>query len=481
MKKLAFILVFLFSTSPSTAQWIDFGDGFRYSLTTGATVGFAWNTATGVPVVGALITQDTIHGTLHGTLMAGKTYYMDSDVIIPEGDTVLLQPGVTVIVLGSTQQIGTPEFQVFGSLISFGTKTQPNYLTVPASLHLYQNLVTGLWGGIACSPTSGDLILKWTHVEYAGGAAAQNDPINKPGGGRYGIWFENPASNLIIEDSHISGGDNDPIRVNGGKISIFRNVFESNASTSGDGPNIKSGTAGDMAYNLFVGTCTNGPKLSNKGGASPQTNVNIYNNTIITCGWRFIGTGRAGSTDIEEGARGSEYNNIIVNCFTGFRLVSNPIADTAHVYYDYQWYYANDSISETNIYPHDGISCQIRKPHDHAGAKGANDPMFVKYNVNAVATNHYVYPSAFASQDPMENVKASSPYSDITSSFNSDFHLQSGSLALGSAFTGPAPVQIPMNAVSSIKSETNPFGADAPNGLGKDFGAYQADGSGNQQ
>ncbi|MFI5201391.1 MAG: hypothetical protein ACHQNE_03295 [Candidatus Kapaibacterium sp.] len=497
-------LTLLFISSVASAQSIQLG-GTTSPLTKGASVGFAWNTAASYPTVGNPISMDTVHGNLFGafqtgrTLLAGRTYYMDSDVIVPAGDTLLLQPGVTVIVLGSTLQFGTPEFQVFGTFISFGTKSQPNYLTVPANLHSYQNLMTGLWGGIACALNSGDLILKWTHIEYAGGAAGPNDPINKPGAARYGIWFENPTGNLIIEDSWITGSDNDPVRVNGGKISIFRNVFESNANTSGDGPNIKSGTVGDMAYNLFVGTSTNGPKLSNKGSLNPQTGINIYNNTIVTCGWRCVLSARAGSTDIEQGAYGIEYNNIIVNCRTGFRLVASPVADTADTYYDYQWYYgSSDSIvlhfCNDNL---DG-GVQWRKPHDKIGPTGANDPMFVNYNANQVSAARFTFADPFSSQLPVENVKLCSPsrFSDAPVSFTSDFHLASGSPCIGTAYTGAikttvatsvyptvgTTIKVPMNAVTSIKSASNPYGADYTTlGLGKDFGAYQSDGSGNQQ
>ncbi len=497
MKTLATTLLLLFFSSLSSAQVIDFGDGRTYPLTSGATVNFPWNTATGVPMIGNPITQDTIHGVLQGTMLAGHTYYMDSDVIIPASDTLLLQPGVTVIVTtASTEQPGTPEFQVFGTFISYGTKAQPIFLTVPENLHLYSNLVTGLWGGITCAPNSGDVILKWTHIEYAGGTAGPNDPINQRGSVRYGVWFQNSASNLIIEDSWFSGGDNDPVRVNGGKISIFRNVFESNANTSGDGPNIKAGSVGDMAYNLFIGSCTNGPKLSNKGSINPQTGVNIYNNTIVTCGWRCDLGARAGSTDIEQGAYGIEYNNIIVNCRTGFRLLANPIADTADTYYDYQWYYGSTD-SVVAHFCNDALDggLQVIKPHDRAGAAGANNPMFVNYNVDQVPVARFTFADPFTSQLPVENVKAcsSSRFSDTPESFTSDFHLSASSPAIGTAYTGtikaspwggpvyPAnsSIPVPMNACPQY-SASNPFGA-ITEGLGKDFGAYQSDGSGNQQ
>ena len=61
----------------------------------------------------------------------------------------------------------------------------------------------------------------------------------------------------------------------------MRNTFEKGGFTGGESMNIKSGNVGIFAYNLIVGSATNGPKASNNGGVNPQTNVQFYNNTII--------------------------------------------------------------------------------------------------------------------------------------------------------------------------------------------------------
>ena len=251
------------------------------------------------PLVGKQITGDTLRRTLSGTVpntypagtpkagQAHTLYYMDSSVAIPAGDTLLIQPGITIIVL-NTNADGSPEFQVFGTLISYGTQSQPIYMTVQPNLRQYNLLQTGLWGGIQCAAPknalapsgSGDLILHWTHIEFAGGSSGPNDPIVASKKTRYAVYFQNANSNFIMEDSWITGSVDDPIRVAGGKISFFRNVWECGSTNSGDGLNIKAGTVGDIAYNVFIGNCTNGPKLANLGTANPPLNVNIYNNTI---------------------------------------------------------------------------------------------------------------------------------------------------------------------------------------------------------
>ncbi|MGC7986039.1 hypothetical protein ACP3XM_24665, partial [Salmonella enterica] len=74
------------------------------------------------------------------------------------------------------------------------------------------------------------------------------------------------------------------------------------------------------------------------------SNVAIYNNTIVNCGFRRAAAGRGGSINFEEGAGGVAYNNIMVNCKFGLRVVQNPIADTANLKYGYNWNYA-DSVN----------------------------------------------------------------------------------------------------------------------------------------
>ncbi len=475
---------------------------------------------TSTPLVthGSPVTGDTIGGVNHplnGYLQADKTYYMDSSVVIPVGDTLLIQQGVTVIMLntGISNPAGSPEFQVFGTLICNGVSGDPIYLTVPASLRQYANLENvnsnSLWGGIECAQVmnpiapngSGDLILKWTHIEYAGGSAATNDPIVTGGGTRYAVWFGTPGRNFIMEDSWITGSTDDPLRLSGGNISLVRNVVECAAPTSGDF-NMKSGTQGDIAYNLFIGIATNGSKLANTGGLNPVCNVNIYNNTYITDGWRCTKTARAGSIDIETGARGVVYNNLIVNCKTGYRMLGgSSVGDTADTYEDYDFYYgATDSIV---TYFNPGAinvgGIQNFGTHDVHGTAGQNNPQFVGYDVNQMPVAQYIYGTSpgipFSSQVPAMNImrttdeKGNQRFTDVSTPFKSDFHLATGSPCIAKAYTGTVkgasgtlPIPMSPTVLTSIKSASNPYGADYTTlGFGADFGCYQVNGSGNQQ
>lgn len=474
-------------------------------------------------VVGKQFSGDTLRGTIFGTVpntypagsaKAGQphtTYYMDSAVIVPAGDTLLIQPGITIIMLntGQTNPAGAPEFQVYGSMICAGQKGSPIYLTAQPSKRKYASLTDinsdALWGGIECAGVgnplaangSGDLILKWTHVEFAGGASAVSDPIVKASGTRYAIWYENPTGHFIMEDCWVTGSTDDPLRVSGGKISIFRNVVECCAPTSGDF-NFKTGTVGDVAYNLFIGICTNGPKSANTNGTSIACNVNIYNNTIVTCGWRCVKPSRAGSTNIEDGARGTVYNNLIVNCRTGFRLLDAPLADTANTAYGYQYYYGSLDTIVHLFYPNTSNvgGLEVPKAGDVAGAAKANDPSFVSYNVEQFPASVFqTFPASYASQlsYPALNMMRSMDengnprFTDVSTTFKSDFHLAPGSKAIGKAYTGVVklnngtPVAVPIANCPVATDANHIFGTYNTKGLGADFGAYQTDGSGNQQ
>src|ERR1700744_5284125 len=138
--------------------------------------------------VGNIITTDTLAGTIKGTLLSGKTYYFASDITVNDGDTLLMQPGSKLIALGDGLTYQTaPEIYMHGTFISLGTQDQQNYITVSkaAQLHTeanqqnYTNVFQGWWGGMVCipgpvtatdpNPAGGDVIIKWTHLEFAGG------------------------------------------------------------------------------------------------------------------------------------------------------------------------------------------------------------------------------------------------------------------------------------------------------------------------
>lgn len=428
------------------------------------------------------ITSDTLKGTVKGTLLSGKTYYFKSDITVNDGDTLLLQSGVHLIALGDGLTPATsPEIFMHGTFISLGTQDAQNYITVKnaADLHAqaaaqnYTNVFLGWWGGITCtpaaatttnpSPKGGDAIIKWTHIEFGGGpaGASDNQAFYATGLPRYNIYFANITKNLIIEDSWFFGCKDDNVRTDGGKVSIMRNTFELCGGVGGEFFNMKSGTVGDLAYNMCIGAATNALKASDAGSTGTQCNVTMYNNTIINGGYRQTKTGRGGSIDYEKAAKGRIYNNLIVNCRFGVRITTD--ADVTNIDYSNQYFYGYSPATVTQFYSTDGIGngVGVKKATDIlSNTPKENNPLFYSYDVN-----QYDFTT-----NPGPITAKLQPYNVVAVS-TGNFKLLSTSKALGA---GKADFS-PLGTVTA----TGIFGATITP-PGKDIGAYQNNGSGNQ-
>lgn len=410
------------------------------------------------------ITSDTLSGTVKGTLLSGKTYYFKSDITINEGDTLYMEPGSKLLSLGDGSADSSPQITCFGTFISIGTEDQQNFITVPDNLRTAANAGKGFWGGIQCRATSGDLILKWTHLEFAGGPAGDNaDPnVFASTDTRNSLSYTNPDGNVIIEDSWFYGTQDDGMRILHGHVSIMRNTFENCGTTGGDVVNIKNNTFGDVAYNLVIGGATNGFKISNSGGGT-ETNIFLYNNTILNSGFRQSKSGRGGSIDYEKGASGKIYNNIIINCRYGLRIT--PDADYANVSHNNQFYYANAPLLIEQFADQDSyVNDRALGDKDIAGtAPDTNDPNFIAYDVNQFDYAQYPVP-----ETPLTIAQMSL---SIVTATGYDFNLLPGSPALGKGDLSNQPMKtVPQGGMFGA-SETAP---------GKDLGAYPSDGNGNK-
>lgn len=410
---------------------------------------------------GQAITTDTLKGTIKGTLQSGKTYYFSSDIVINAGDTLLMLEGSKLIALGDGKSSETsPQITCNGTFISLGTPNNHNFITVANELRNTSSIGKGIWGGIQFGANSGDLIIKWTHLEFAGGPASSafdGAVYSKQGDPRYTIAYTNINGNVIFEDNWIYGSTDDGMRVLHGKVSIMRNTYEACGKSGGEAVNIKNGTLGDIAYNVAIGAATNGFKVSNSGDGPVQTKVNVYNNTMLNCGFRQVKSGRGGSINYEKGAQGNIYNNMVINCRYGLRVTSD--ADVAHVAYNNQFYYANDQRLINNYLPTDGVA-KTQNADILSESPKSNNPSFALYDVN-----QFDYAKASIPMDI-----SAMPLSIITAS-TYNFGLLPGSPALKKA-----------NADVFKPSKTVPQGGiygattQAP---GVDMGAYQGDGSGN--
>lgn len=431
-----------------------------------------------VPVTqsGSLITSENLSGAIKGTLQSGKTYYFDKNITVNEGDTLLMQSGVTLIAKGDGTPGNCPQINLHGTLISLGTKENPNSITIEkaADYHTeaaagnYNNVFKGTWGGILATPgpvtadnpkpKGGDLILKWTRLEFGGAPSAGNDvSIYKDGDARYLIYFANIEKDFVMEDSWIFGSTDDAIRTVGGKVSIMRNTFELCGRAGGESFNMKSGTVGDLAYNVLIGTATNALKASNAGGTTIQCNVNMYNNTMLNCGFRQTKAGRGGSINYEQGARGLIYNNLISNCRFGLRITTD--ADVQNVLYNNQNYYGSTADILKQFTANDGVA-KIQSNDVKSAVAKDNNPKFFSYNVD-----QFDY---LANPGP---ITAAAQPAYLLTVGNSNFSLQASSSARSKGKTDFAPL--------AVVKTGGKYGAviSLP---GADMGAYQSDGTGNQ-
>ncbi len=437
-----------------------------------------------------------LSGSVKGTMLSGKMYVLGGNITVNEGDTLLMQPGVTLKV-GKGLTI-----LVKGVFISLGSKAKPNWITAAETQSKTDQVganpatdpaFSGYWTGIQCDPTCTLLDLKWTHIEFTGGNfGADFFPAGEAAGnGAKGILFQNPDGDFILEDSWLYGTIDDQIRVSKGRFSVMRNTFEKSGFTGGDAVNVKGSSIGDMAYNLFIGTATNGTKASNKSSAGAQTNVNMYNNTYICGGYRQKDpTGRGGSLNYEEGAKGKAFNNLMVNCRVGLRIHNKPHADITNMKYGYNYNYGDSLRVCNNIYPVDpttsvtipqstdiptptsdifpadkygeaflyvqdgsGDCPNIVQPYDGSSFVGKNNPLFANFPLPISGISHL---------------------SDVSAVGTFDFHLKASSPAIGKGTSNASNIN-PL-AATLVTNEDLKATITQP---GVDMGCFQINGTGN--
>ena len=463
-------------------------------------LGYNWVSSQGLVQVGSAISNAIpLSGYLKGTMTIGRIYTISDDVTVDVGDTLLLQPGVTLKV-GKGKTI-----LVKGVFISLGTKALPNYIGPDITIKKTDDLghavssdsaYVGYWTGINCEPSCTLLDLKWTRIEYTGAAFGTSfvPTMYYPKDNSHNIMFFNPDGDFIMEDSWVYGTLIDACRINSGRIHIMRNTFEKCGITVGEGLNAKSGTVGDMAYNLFVGVATNGTKASNKGGIGQQTNVNMYNNTYISGGYRqMLPTGRGGSINYEEGAKGKAFNNLMVNCRVGLRIHNNPAADVSNMSYVYNYSYGDSLRVMNNVYP---IGASLTSGTTSVTVPQTTDiPAYTSLLSNVKYQQNYLYtivggicPNTLAPYDGSAYVKVGNPLfvsfplpfvgklSNVSAVGSFDFRLQASSPALGKG-TVDATKIAPLNAVQVNDNQFMPTEVTLP---GTDMGCFQSNGAGNQ-
>jgi len=323
------------------------------------------------------IASGNITGFIKGTLLTGQTYTVTGDVTVKPGDTLYSQPGAIVIVKNDAQ------FNIQGVMQLLGTQDQPIYFNSDTK-------IPGSWGGFQCDSAQA-LTIKWTHIDNTGGPDI--------GGGARRTIVVNRRIPVDIEDSWFSNGQDDLMGLFHCQITILRNTISSSGSTDGEGINIKSGATGIVAYNVIFSQAGSGIKLeTNTSVPKPQTVVDVYNNTVVSVGWRrgSAEPGRAVSVGVN--AIGRIYNNIFVNCYHGLEIFKD--ADVVNTTYGNNLFYATidnytdlrDSTIKINIrnnfYPPSGVG--VPQTTDLISKKIGNfDPLFVKFDGTVAAPNGF--------------------------------------------------------------------------------------------
>lgn len=462
-------------------------------------------------VVGTSI-QDTIIGeagpeTIKGTMVSGKNYHIYADVTINQTDTLYLQPGVHVYIHGDGKSPETsPTFKVNGTLVSDGKKGSENWFTVfetptvpKSNPDIFQDPATdpafaGYWGGFQCGPNTNLVALRWTHVEYTGGpwGADATDYGQAQGDPKFTLYMNNTSGTfgkLIIEDCWIYGSKDDCIRPANCYLSIMRNTFEKVGQTGGEGVNIKNAAFGDVAYNLSIGAAANGLKIA--GTSTDGTLVNIYNNTVVNCGYRQTKPGRNGSINTETNSGGFIFNNIIVNCKSGLRVTfkstKGNLSDTANTRYNNNLTCIGRGTKMIFIEPN-----QITRKQSHdlcSYTNGDWNTTVGGYDGTNILNDSLKYDPLFYNY----NVQANSSGTEYLNNFRkpgADFRLLPGSPAInaGVYIGGTGIHAIPAYTPGYGGAKTFPmtvllvggtYGANVtpPN---KDLGAFPTDGTGNQ-
>ncbi len=332
-------------------------------------------------------TDGSATGEISGVWAKGSTHMIKGDVIIPEGKSLTIEEGVTVLMDATAK----PEFIVKGNLYSLGTAENPVRFTVADNYKTTDNKFGGLWGGILAGLTCTDLVLDHTILEYGGSKTSDASMSVKmglykavAGEALPALWFANVNGKLIVQNSIIRNFQEDCTYIEGGKIIFANNTFYTTGVTGGEAMNFKSGCLADLAYNLVYSANTNALKLSNAGDRVPQAYIIAYNNTFVNTGWRRP-TAKGGSVWLEATVRAELYNNLFAN--TRFGVKRDPAKpEDSRSKYTNNWYFGFDQTTVNQFQP--GSNNVVGGVNDVIGTvANANDPKFVNYPTNTAVAN----------------------------------------------------------------------------------------------
>ena len=426
-------------------------------------------------------------GEVSGVWEAGSTVYVDGHIVVPEGESLTIEEGVTVIFSDAGVGVNHTaiEFSVDGNLYCLGTAENPVRLTVDESLRTADNTFAGLWGGIVAGATCEEMLIDHTIIEYCGGQVIEGSPAAENGYYTAGddayphITTNNVDGRYVITNSILRNGWSDAIYMMGGNAIIAGNIFSAIGYDGAEAVNVKSGCTVDVTRNIMFSANTNGLKLSSSDQSEVrhQAKIQAYNNTIIGSGWRRDGE-KGGGIYVEENADAGVFNNLLVNC--KFRATtpawdepgSEDCYDGEHSMIDYN-YYASGTVESSIVfsgeYEDDGemlLYSGVKFPYE---GYAFNHEWYDTEKVDVHSVMAKTAEEA-ASLDP-KFVNFDLNMDPASYSFNDswDFHLTSGSPALDASKTYTAGDRQPYFGASGLEVNGQTYTSPA---IGAWFGAF---------
>lgn len=342
---------------------------------------------------------DTLSGNVSGTWKKGSTYYIKGDVFVAEGQSLVIEEGVTVKMLEGSK----PEFIIKGNFYCEGTPANPIKFMASGPNATFGDQ----WGGLLAGPTCTEFVLNYVILEQGGAVTTEESSSVKAGffkaeAGNHvpAVWYGGDGK-FVVTNSIVRNFNEDGFYIEGGDVLIANNMFYTTGVAGGDAINIKSGVYADVAFNVIYSPNTNALKLSNSGDKPRQSYVIAYNNTLLNCGWRRP-TPKGGSIWLEKTVQVDLYNNLLANNRFGVKRDKGAPEDNRSVIQK-TFYYGYDQTTVDQFQPSDEI---IAGTNDVISTTpGQNDPKFENYPLNTDVNN-----------------------AEFNTSW--DFHLKSGSPAL---------------------------------------------------
>lgn len=300
-------------------------------------------------------------------------------------------------------------------------------------------------------------------VEYGGALTTENSASfqhqlfkTETGEGVPAFHFCNPDGKFIIMNCTFRNNAEDQIYITGGRSIVANNRFICNGYDGGEAINYKSDCLADICYNLIYDANTNGFKLSNSGFTNLQSDLYVYNNTIVNSGWRRPGV-KGGSIWLEESVAVKLYNNLVYDCRWGLKSDTEEPYDAINSDITPNYYFASTEAGVAQMQP-DELEGILRGDNDiNSTFAGDKDPLFAN----------------FTQQSDMDiNCGGNNDQAPASYDENWDFSLSAGSQALTGGktdFNRHFASALTFDGLSNGMYSTNSFVSPAPSVW---FGAY---------